>query len=175
MLTFICTVLRPDYVLFPFGTGFLDIPLDAFSLTTAPSSFSFDSCGGLSSTSTPAMNSSLIPSKLATNMHSKLAMQKWLIVDPISNQDPSSLTTQKKCRVRKSLMAITTMKSADGATPSLLFRIPRLAEIRAKGIISFKISKAPWENGSNIGISLETLSRLKAEIDATFPVLKKAD
>jgi hypothetical protein len=85
------------------------------------------------------------------------------------------LTTQKKCRVRKSLIAITTMKSADGATPNLLFKIPRLAEIKAKGIISFNINNAPWEKGSKIGISLETLSKLKAEIDATFPVLKKAD
>jgi len=72
-------------------------------------------------------------------------------------------------------MAITTMKSADGATPNLLFRIPRFAEINANGIISFNINNAPWENGSKIGISLLTLSMLKAEIDATFPVLKKAD
>jgi hypothetical protein len=67
------------------------------------------------------------------------------------------------------------MKSADGATPNLLFKIPRLAEMRAKGIISFNISSAPWENGSKIGMSLDTLSRLKAETDATLPVLKKAD
>jgi hypothetical protein len=67
------------------------------------------------------------------------------------------------------------MNSADGATPSLLFKIPRLAEIRAKGIINFRISNAPWENGSKTGINLETLSRLNAETDATFPVLKKAD
>ena len=34
---------------------------------------------------------------------------------------------------------------------------------------------APWENGSKIGISRDTLSRLNDETDATFPVLKKAD
>jgi hypothetical protein len=37
---------------------------------------------------------------------------------------------------------MTTINSADGATPNLLFKIPRLAEIRAKGIINFRISNA---------------------------------
>lgn len=72
-------------------------------------------------------------------------------------------------------MAITSMKSAEGATPSRLFRMPRLAEIRAKGIISLTVSSAPCENGSKTGMSLLTLSRLNAETDATFPVLKNAD
>ena len=67
------------------------------------------------------------------------------------------------------------MNKADGATPNLLLRIPRFAETSAKGIKSFKVSNAPWENGSKIGISLVTLSILKDEIEATFPVLKNAD
>lgn len=70
---------------------------------------------------------------------------------------------------------MTTMKSAEGATPSLLLRIPRLAEMRAKGTISFSMRRAPWEKGSKTGMSLLTLSRLNAEIEATFPVLKNAD
>lgn len=72
-------------------------------------------------------------------------------------------------------MAMTTMKSAEGATPRRLFRMPRLAEMRAKGTISFSIRSAPWEKGSKTGISLLTLSKLNADIEAMFPVLKKAD
>jgi hypothetical protein len=97
------------------------------------------------------------------------------MVDPISNHDPSSLTTQKKCNVRKSLIAMTTMKRADGATPNLLFKIPRFAEIKANGIISFKIKRPPCEKGSKTGIIRLTLSRLKEEMEAMLPVLKKAD
>src|ERR1700760_4480806 len=97
------------------------------------------------------------------------------MVDPISNHEPSSLTTQKKWRVRKSLNAMTTMKSADGATPNRLLRIPRLAEINANGIKSFRIKSAPWEKGSKTGINRFTLSKLKEDTDAMFPVLKNAD
>lgn len=67
------------------------------------------------------------------------------------------------------------MNNADGATPNLLLRIPKLAEIKAKGIMIFSMSSAPCENGSKIGIRRETLSRLKDETEATFPVLKNAD
>ena len=49
-------------------------------------------------------------------------------------------------------MAMTSIKSADGATPKRLLRIPRFAEIRANGIMSFSMSNAPCENGSNIGM-----------------------
>lgn len=49
------------------------------------------------------------------------------------------------------------------------------ADTTANGIMSLKISRAPWEKGSKIGISLYTLSKLKAEIDAILPVLKNAD
>jgi hypothetical protein len=72
-------------------------------------------------------------------------------------------------------MAMTNMKRADGATPNLLFRIPRFAEMSAKGMRSFSMSKAPCEKGSKIGIRRYTLSRLNEDTDATFPVLKKAD
>lgn len=37
------------------------------------------------------------------------------------------------------------------------------------------MSSAPWEKGLNTGRSRQTLSKLKDEIDAMFPVLKKAD
>lgn len=47
--------------------------------------------------------------------------------------------------------------------------------MRAKGIMSLRISKAPWENGSKMGIRRDTDSRLKAEMDATLPVEKNAD
>ena len=70
---------------------------------------------------------------------------------------------------------MTSINRADGATPSLLLRMPRFAEIRANGIMSFKISSAPCEKGSKIGISRWTLSRLKDDTEATFPVLKNAD
>ncbi|KAG6100827.1 hypothetical protein E4U30_003697 [Claviceps sp. LM220 group G6] len=70
---------------------------------------------------------------------------------------------------------MTNMKRADGATPSLLFSTPKLAEMSANGIIIFRIKSAPWENGSNKGMRRHTLSRLKEEIEAIFPVLKKAD
>jgi len=53
--------------------------------------------------------------------------------------------------------------------------MPRLAEIKANGIISFNTKSDPWENGSKIGIRRYTLSRLNDEIEATFPVLKNAD
>ena len=45
----------------------------------------------------------------------------------------------------------------------------------AKGIRSLSRSKAPWEKGSKMGIRRATLSRLKEDTEATFPVLKKAD
>lgn len=102
-------------------------------------------------------------------------MTKWEIVLPISNHEPSSLTTQKKYKVNMSLIAITTMNSAEGATPILLFSMPRLADTSAKGIISFKINSTPCENGSKMGMSLVTLSRLNDDTDATLPVEKKAD
>jgi len=47
--------------------------------------------------------------------------------------------------------------------------------MRANGIISLTMRRAPWENGSKIGIRRYTLSRLKADTAATFPVLKNAD
>lgn len=70
---------------------------------------------------------------------------------------------------------MTNMNSAEGATPNLLLRIPRFAEMSAKGIRSLSMSNAPWENGSKMGTSRYTLSRLKEDTEATFPVLKKAD
>jgi hypothetical protein len=97
------------------------------------------------------------------------------MVLPISSHEPSSLTAQKKWSVRKSLIAITTMNSALGATPSLLFKIPKLAEINANGTISFNINNDPWENGSKTGISRYTASSEKEETEAILPVLKKAD
>lgn len=66
------------------------------------------------------------------------------------------------------------MNNAEGATPSRLFKIPKLAEIKANGTMSFQISKAPWDSGSKTGTSRLTLSRLKEEREATFPVQKKA-
>lgn len=45
----------------------------------------------------------------------------------------------------------------------------------AKGIMSLRISSAPWEKGSKTGISRDTDSSEKAEMEATFPVLKNAD
>jgi hypothetical protein len=41
--------------------------------------------------------------------------------------------------------------------------------------MSLRISMAPCEKGSKMGISRDTLSRLKDETEATLPVLKKAD
>ena len=70
---------------------------------------------------------------------------------------------------------MTTMKSADGATPSLLLRMPRFAEMSANGIMSFRISNAPWDQGSKTGIRRWTLSKLNDDTEATFPVLKNAD
>lgn len=67
------------------------------------------------------------------------------------------------------------MKSADGATPSDRFRIPRFALMTANGIRILRIRSAPWENGLNMGISRHTLSREKDETEAILPVLKKAD
>lgn len=67
------------------------------------------------------------------------------------------------------------MKSEDGGTPNLLFKMPRLAERMAKGTRILSMRRAPWEKGSNTGMSLYTASREKEEIDAMFPVLKKAD
>jgi hypothetical protein len=43
------------------------------------------------------------------------------------------------------------------------------------GIISLTIRSAPWEKGSKIGTRRLTLSRLKADTAAMFPVLKNAD
>lgn len=117
----------------------------------------------------------LTPSKPATNTHNKFAIAKWVMVDPISNQEPSSLTTQKKYSVSKSLMAMATMNRADGATPNRMLRTPRLADSKANGIISLRMSSAPWENGLNTGMRRQTLSRLNDEMEAMFPMLKKAD
>ena len=72
-------------------------------------------------------------------------------------------------------MAMTSINSADGATPKCLFKMPRFAEMRAKGIMSLSTSSPPWENGSKMGINLYTLSKLNDETDAIFPVLKNAD
>src|SRR5512140_2969935 len=70
---------------------------------------------------------------------------------------------------------MTTMRRAEGATPSRLFKIPKLAEMRANGIMSFRINMAPCENGSKTGISRTTLSRLNDDTEATLHVLKNAD
>lgn len=45
----------------------------------------------------------------------------------------------------------------------------------ANGIMSLRMRSAPCEKGSKIGIKRATLSRLNAEMEATLPVLKKAD
>ena len=74
-----------------------------------------------------------------------------------------------------SLIAMTTMNKALGATPSRLLRMPRLALMTANGIMIFSISNAPCENGSNTGMSRYTASREKEDMDAMLPVLKKAD
>lgn len=47
--------------------------------------------------------------------------------------------------------------------------------MRANGIMSLRIKRAPCENGSKMGIRRATDSRLNAEMDATFPVEKNAD
>ena len=99
--------------------------------------------GGVSFIVVPEMKRLLTPSRPATKTHSKLAITKWLIVEPISSQDPSSLTTQKKYNVKISVSPTVSMKMPDGATPILLFTIPRFAEIKAKGIKIFKIRSAP--------------------------------
>jgi len=166
--------LGPIYVV-GFAVPFCFVDALPF-VTTPPSSFSLlTRRSSSSSTSTPAMSISLTPSSEATKRHRILAMQKWLIVDPISSQLPSSFTTQKKWRVRKSLSAITNMNKAEGATPRRLLRMPRFADTRANGIMSLRIRRAPWEKGSKMGIRRATLSRLKEDIEATFPVLKNAD
>jgi hypothetical protein len=67
------------------------------------------------------------------------------------------------------------MKSAEGATPILRFRIPRFALMIAKGIMIFKTRRAPCEKGSKTGMRRYTDSREKEEMEAMFPVLKKAD
>jgi hypothetical protein len=67
------------------------------------------------------------------------------------------------------------MKRAEGATPSRLFKMPRFAEIRAKGIMSLTIRRAPCENGSKTGTKRLTDSSENAETAAILPVLKKAD
>jgi len=41
--------------------------------------------------------------------------------------------------------------------------------------MSLRTNNAPWEKGSKMGMSRYTLSRLKDEIEAMFPVLKNAD
>lgn len=41
--------------------------------------------------------------------------------------------------------------------------------------MSFNMRRAPWEKGSKMGMRRATESREKAEMEATFPVLKKAD
>jgi hypothetical protein len=66
------------------------------------------------------------------------------------------------------------MNNADGATPKRLLRMPKFAEMRAKGTMSLNMRSAPCENGSKTGTSRATLSRLKEEREATFPVQKNA-
>lgn len=82
---------------------------------------------------------------------------------------------KKKLRVKTSLMAMTTMNRALGATPSLLLRTPKFALMRANGIISLSTRRAPCENGLKTGMRRYTLSSEKEETEAMFPVLKKAD
>lgn len=74
-----------------------------------------------------------------------------------------------------SLILITIMNRALDCNPIRRFKIPKAAEMHAKGTIILYISKAPCENGSNIGINLYTASKEKDAIDAMLPVLKKAD
>lgn len=47
--------------------------------------------------------------------------------------------------------------------------------MRANGIMSLRIRRAPWEKGSKTGMRRLTESREKAETEATLPVEKKAD
>lgn len=131
--------------------------------------------GPRTSTSTPLTNKADTPSKAATKTLSRLAIAKCDIVLPISSHEPSSLTTQKKYKVKMSLMAMTTMNNADGATPIRRFKMPRFAETSANGIMSWRMSRAPCEKGSKMGISRVTLWRLNDDIEATLPVEKKAD
>src|SRR5438067_8469469 len=66
------------------------------------------------------------------------------------------------------------MKRADGATSSILLRMPRFAEIIAKGTSSLKTSSAPHAKRLKTGIRRYTDSRENDEREATFPVPKKA-
>src|SRR6478735_7263076 len=74
-----------------------------------------------------------------------------------------------------SLTAITTMKSAEGATPSLRLRRPKAALRAANGTMSLRMRSAPWEKGSKMGTRRYTASREKEETDAMLLALKKAD
>lgn len=134
----------PPLLTSPFAISFRSIPS-----TTACSSRPSPS----PPTSTPLTKTSLRNSKQATKTHNRLAMQKWLMLLPISSQLPSSRTIQKKFMVRTSLKAVTSMNRLLGATPRRRVRMPRLALMRAKGMRSFRTRRAPWEKGLKTGIS----------------------
>jgi hypothetical protein len=103
-----------------------------------------------------------------------LAIQKCEIVVPISSQLPESRTRKKKLRVITSVVERTSKNRENGGSSKHRDRRDRAEESKKNGIKILKRRREPIKNGSNTVVNRYTDSIEKDDIDAKFPVPKKA-
>lgn len=103
-----------------------------------------------------------------------LAIQKCEMVVPISSQLPESLTRKKKFNVITSVVDSTRRNNEKGGSSNDLDRSDSTEESRKNGTKILNSSNPPIKNGSKTVVNLYTDSIVNEEIDAIFPVPKKA-